>query len=145
MSELDEIDRLLEKKCYIMDFLPERVLEDSDGQYFDVENYLLNSDKYLQIRDKFENVIFSLMCYFHMKIFWNDSWIDKPDPKMIDDIISGHSNSLNCLFPNEDMLLVYDKDYLYLAIYNPSKDKYRLFEQIACSQGLFWRKAYDNE
>ncbi len=145
MSELDEIDRLLEKKCYIMDFLPERVLEDSDGQYFDVENYLLNSDKYLQIRDKFENVIFSLMCYFHMKIFWNDSWIDKPDPKMIDDIISGRSNSLNCLFPNEDMLLVYDKDCLYLAIYNPLKDKYRLFEQIACSQGLFWRKAYDNE
>ena len=145
MSELDEIDRLLEKKCYIMDFLPERVLEDSDGQYFDVENYLLNSDKYLQIRDKFENVILSLMCYFHVRIFWNDSWIDKPDPKMIDAIINDHSSSLNCLFPNEDMLLVYDKGCLYLAIYNPSKDKYRLFEQIAFSQGLFWRKAYDNK
>ncbi len=145
MSELDEIDRLLEKKCYIIDFLPERVPEGSDGQFFDVEHYLLNSDKYLRIRDKFENVILSLMCYFHMRILWDGSWIDKPDPKMIDDIINDHFEVLNCLFPKEDMLLVFDRDCLYLAIYNPPNDKHGLFEQIASSQGLFWKEAYDNE
>ena len=56
------LDELLAKECYIIDFLPERVSEDRDGQFFDVEDYLLNSPKHILIKDRFVSVILKLMC-----------------------------------------------------------------------------------
>ena len=54
------IDELLEKDCYIIDFLPETVSKDSNGQFFDVEDYWLNSQKYHMIKDHI------LYQYFHI-------------------------------------------------------------------------------
>ena len=55
----NRVNELLEKTCYVIDFLPEQVPKQSKGQFFDVEYYMLNSDKYIGIKDKFENVILS--------------------------------------------------------------------------------------
>lgn len=41
------IEELLEKPFYVIDFLPEQVKPDARGQFFDVECYLLNSDKHI--------------------------------------------------------------------------------------------------
>ena len=109
------LDELLAKECYIIDFLPERVSEDRDGQFFDVEDYLLNSPKHMLIKDRFVSVILKLMCYYHIAVLWNE-WVDKPNPKMIEKAISEmmdrQAGTLNCLFPNEAMLLVFDWDCL---------------------------------
>ena len=35
------VEALLEKPCWVLDFLPQRVPADSPGQYFAVEAYLL--------------------------------------------------------------------------------------------------------
>lgn len=133
---------LLEKDCYVIDFLPERVPKNNDGQFFDVEYYLLNGSRYGLIKDRFVNVILKLMCYYHITIQWN-GWIDKPNPKIIEnavfEIMENHSGTLNCLFPNEDMLLVFDWDCLNLSVYNPPEKTHDLFKQIAFSEGLFWR------
>lgn len=32
---------LLERQCYVIDFLPRQVSKDADGQFFKIENYLL--------------------------------------------------------------------------------------------------------
>ena len=40
-----KIDELLEKPCYVIDFLPQRVPKTNSGHFFDVEYYLLNSKK----------------------------------------------------------------------------------------------------
>lgn len=140
----DNIDQLLEKTCYVIDFLPERVPEDSDGQYFDVDYYLLNSSRYVILKDRSVNVILKLMCYYHTRILW-DEWIDKPDPELVENIVSeimdNHSGTLDCLFPEENMLLVFDWDSLYLAVYNPPQRAHELMKQIAASEGLFWRAA----
>ncbi len=137
------IDRLLEKDCYIIDFLPKTISKDSNGQFFDVEYYLLNSKKYYIIKEKFVAFILKLMCYYHMLILWND-WIDKPKPELIEkaatEIMENHSGSLNCLFPDENMLLVFDGDSLNLTVYNPPKRVRQLIKQIAFSESLFWRK-----
>ena len=42
---VSKIEELLEKPCYVIDFLPEQVKPSSRGQFFDVECYLLNSDE----------------------------------------------------------------------------------------------------
>lgn len=138
------IDRLLQKDCYIVDFLPETVSGDANGQFFDVEYYLLNSKKYCVLKDKFVFVILKLMCYFHILILWN-GWIDKPKPELIENVVteimSNHSGTLNCLFPDENMLLVFDWDCLNLSVYNPPEKAQWLLEKIAFSEGLFWRRS----
>ncbi len=143
-NDIEIIDRLLEKDCYIIDFLPETVSKNSKGQFFDVEYYLLNSKKYYTLKDRFICVILKLMCYYHISILWN-GWIDRPEPELIEnavtEIMVNHSGTLNCLFHDENMLLVLDWDCLNLSVYNPPQKTHQLFEQIAFSEGLFWRKA----
>lgn len=34
---MNAVDELLEKSCYIIDFLPEQVKPDAEGQFFDVQ------------------------------------------------------------------------------------------------------------
>ena len=142
MDELRKIDELLEKKCCIIDFLPERVPGNGKGQFFDVEYYFLNSEKHGLIKDKFVGVILKLMCYFHIKILWN-GWVDRPEPARIEaaisEIMENHSGTLHCLFPNENMLLIFDWDCLNLSVYNLPQKAERLFKDIALSEGLFMR------
>ena len=141
---MEKIDALLEKPCYIMDFLPEQVEQDNGGQFFDVEYYLLGNDKHIGLRDRFVSVILKLMCYYHVAILRN-GWVDRPSPKMIEEavceIMGNHSGTLNVLFVEEDALLVFDWDCLNLAVYNPSEKAQPIMEKIAFSEGLFWRKA----
>lgn len=136
------VDTLLNKECYIIDFLPKKVPCDSHGQFFDVEYYLLNSERSIIIKDKFVGVILKLMCYFQTSVLWN-GWIERPDPKIIDEAISvimeNHSGTLNCLFTDINTLLVFDWDCLNLSVYNPPKEALHIFEQISLSEGLFWR------
>lgn len=143
-KELEKIDCLLEKNCYIMDFLPEQVKQDRNGQFFDVEYYLLNSNKRFGIKDRFVAVILKLMCYYPASVLWN-GWIDRPSPEIIDnavnEIMDNHSGTLNVLFSDENTLLVFDWDCLNLSIYNPSEKVQSIMEKIAFSEGLFWRKS----
>lgn len=135
-------NKLLEKDCYIMDFLPETVPKNSNGQFFDVEYFLLNSEKYHGMKDKFVSVILKLMCYYHMSVLWN-GWVDRPGPELIEhavsEIMGNHSGMLDCLFPEENALLVFDWDCLNLSVYNPPANMQRICEKIAFSEGLFWR------
>ena len=51
---MKNIDSLLEKQCYVVDFLPKQVAKDAKGQFFEVENYLLNHHEWYGLRDRFE-------------------------------------------------------------------------------------------
>ena len=143
-NKMERINALLEKPCFIMDYLPEQVKADNGGQFFDVEYYLLNSDKHIGLKDRFVAVILKLMCYYHVSILWN-GWVDLPSPKMIEEavceIMGNRLGTLNVLFVEEDALLVFDWDCLNLSVYNPSEKTQSIMEKIAFSEGLFWRKA----
>ncbi|HIX24736.1 MAG TPA: hypothetical protein IAA09_07285 [Candidatus Lachnoclostridium avicola] len=54
-------------------------------------------------------------------------------------IMENHSGTLECLFPDENALLVLDCDCLNLSVYHPSEKMCRLLARIAESEGLFWR------
>lgn len=49
MEQANKVDELLEKSCYVIDFLPKQVKPDTGGQYFDIEYYLLNSEKHFSL------------------------------------------------------------------------------------------------
>lgn len=140
---MDKVDELLEKTCYVIDFLPRRVAPNEKGHFFDVEYYLLNSEKRIEMKNRFVNVILKLMCYYSTSILWN-GWNHHPDPAMIDQAISeimeNHSGMLHVLFPDENTLLIFEWDCLNLSVYNPSNSMLALLDKIACSEGLFlWR------
>lgn len=140
---MDRIENLLGKTCYIMDFLPEQVKENAGGLFFDVENYLIKSDKYTAFVEKFKGIILKLMCYYHTSIFWN-KWVDYPQPEKVAEIISEmsehHSGTLNVLFPQESTLLVFEWGDLNLSVYNPPEQVQTIMKKLASSEGLFWRK-----
>lgn len=143
MEQTSRIDELLEKPCYVIDFLPEQVRPDAGGQFFDVEYYLLNSDKHFSLKDKFVNIILKLMCYYHVSIQW-ESWMDRPSPQSVEEavntIMSNHSGCLNILLPEENVLVVFAWDSLNLSVYNPSEKVQTLMQKIAVSEGVFWWK-----
>ena len=144
---MNRIDNLLEKSCYIMGFLPEQVNEKTGGQFFDVENFLINSDRYTVFMEKFESIILKLMCYYHTSIYWN-TWVDYPQPEKVAEITSEmsehHSGILNVLFPQENTLLVFEWGDLNLSVYNPSEQVQAIMKKLASSEGLFWRKSEVN-
>ncbi|MBO7689782.1 MAG: hypothetical protein J6T14_02940, partial [Clostridia bacterium] len=70
------------------------------------------------------------MCYYHTVVLRDDGpgspdaeWVDRPDPAWVDTAITELTEigvgRLNALFPEENALLVFDADDLYLTVYAP--------------------------
>ena len=139
---MENIDRLLEAPCYVVDFLPEQVSKESNGQFFKVENFLLTHHEWYGLRDRFVRFILKVMCYYSVSIYQN-GWIEEPSPEqmveMIDSIIEEHSCDMNIMI--KDALIQFGWDCLHMSVYNPDEEMCVLFEEIAISEGMFWRKA----
>ena len=137
------VNELLEKDCWVMEYLPRQVPADSPGQFFKVETYLLNHFEEYGLRARFTAVILKLMCYHRVSVHWGE-WIENPHPELVADaiktILENHSGWLNILLPEENALLVFEWDCLHLALYNPSPELLDLVRQITASEGLFcWK------
>ena len=138
------VDRLLETPCYIIDFLPQQVPKDCGGQYFKVENYFLNHYDRYGLKGRLISIILRIMCYYPVSVYWGE-WIEQPTPEevaeIIDKIMRNQSGWMNMLFPDVDALLQFEWDCMHLSIYNPDDEMRELLEQIAWSEGMFFRKA----
>ena len=141
---MEIIDRLLGKSCYIIDYLPVPVPKDSKGQFFEVEEYLLNHFEHYGLRDRFIGIVLKLMCYYHTSVFINGEWKEQPSPdvvvELIKEIVQKSSDSLNIRFSEKDALLVMDGDCLNMTVYNPDEEMCILLKDIAASEGVFFRK-----
>ena len=138
------VDKLLEKPCYIIDFLPRQVPEDGGGQFFEVEDYFLNHVERYRLQDRFIRILLKIMCYYPVAVHWRE-WIEQPAPgqivEIMDIIFAKHSGDMNMLITSKDVLIQFGSDCLNISIYNPDDEMCELLEQIATSEGMFWRKA----
>ena len=145
---MQEIDRLLEKQCYIIDFLPQQVPAECGGQFFEVENYFLNKCGRYGLKDKFIRIILKLMCYYRVAVFC-EKWIEQPTPaqvvEIMEKVMNKHFDCMNMLFPECETLIQLDSDCMYLSIYNADNKMCCLLEQLAWSEGLFFRNAVLDE
>lgn len=111
------------------------------GQFFEVENYLLNHHEWYGLRDRFVRFILKVMCYYPVSIY-QDGWVGDSTPEqmveMIDFIMKEHSCDMNIMI--KDTLIQFGWDYLHMSVYNPDEEMCVLFEQIAISEGLFFFK-----
>ncbi len=75
------------------------------------------------------------------------NWIDQPTPEQVaeimDKIMHNHSGWMDMLVPEQDALLQFEWDCMHLSVYNPDEDLCALLEQIAWSEGLFFRPSAD--
>ncbi len=137
------VDRLLETPCYVIDFLPKPVPKETDGQFFKVEDYLLKHYECYGMKERVICTVLKAMCYYPIAVYWR-GWIEQPTPKqiveIIDTIMEKQSGDMNVLFTSKNALLQFGWDCLNISIYNPDEEMCILFEQIAASEGMFWRK-----
>ena len=137
------VDRLLDTPCYIIDFLPQQVPKACGGQFFAVEDYWLKHRGRYELRDRFVCIILKAMCYYPVSVYWGD-WIEQPTPEqvveIIDTIMENHSGDMNMVFTSKDALIQFGGDCLNMSIYNPDEEMRNLFERIATSEGMFWRR-----
>ena len=137
------VDRLLETPCYIMDFLPQQVPKDCGGQFFQVENYFLTHYARYGVRDRLLRTVLKAMCYYPVSVHWGE-WMEQPTPEQVaeimDTMMENHAWDMNMVFTSKDALLHFGWDCLHISVYNPDEEMQVLFEQIAISEGLFWRK-----
>ena len=137
------VDKLLEKPCYIIDFLPQQVTKDSRGQFFEVEDYLLKNFERYGLKDRIIRIMLKMMCYYSVSI--NNEHIEQPSPddiaEIIEAVVRNHLGCVYVLFDSKNALLQFDGDCLHMSVYNPDEEMCEIFEKIAISEGMFWRKA----
>lgn len=141
---MQRIERLLTAPCYLIDLLPRQVPKDCGGQFFAVETYLLNHYDRHGLQDRFLRILLKLLCYYPASVHWG-RWIRQPSPEQLADIVetifANHSGWMDLLFPEQDALLRLEWDCLHLAVYGPDEEMRGLLEQLARSEGMFFRAA----
>ena len=144
---METIDRLLEKSCYVIDFIPTQVPKELKGQFFEVEKYLLNHMARYSLLERYINIILKLMCYHQVSVFRDGAWTKQPSVdavvEFVEETIQNPSNVLNILFSEKDALLVVDGDCLHMTIYNPDEEMCILLKDIVASEGMFFRKSWE--
>ena len=123
------IDELLQTPYWIIDILPKQVPEGSPGQYFAIEKYWLEPERFSEIKQKHINVILKLNCYKDISI--DDE--TNPVPERIAEEM--RKRYLNIMV--DDSMIISEPDDTYMTIFNPDKDLLELVMTIAQGEGLF--------
>ena len=136
-------EELLEKPCWVIDFLPRQVPAGKGGQYFSVEAYYRRPENLPVLYRKFADLILKLNCYCDLVINEGISWEENPDPeKLYRRIIDAESiRFMDILIPSEDSLITLSWDDLYMSVYHPSAELLETVRDLAASEGLFVRPA----
>ena len=130
----NQIERLLEKPFWVIDFLPEQVSAERSKQYFAVEDFCCNSQYINQLYQRFAYLIIKLSCYFDID--------GNPSPKEIANSINNciSNGYINFLFPDNDTLITLNGGDLYMTVYNPNGRFLEMVQSLATAEGLFVRK-----
>ena len=140
---LDEmIEALLNKPYSVIDILPERVPEDSAGQYFAVERYYLQPPMITDIRRRFADVLLKLNCYSNFRVFFPDSGRSavNPPPEQLVSRIVAEQKDLCIILPEEDALITLNHDDTYMTVYNPPEPLLNRLGSLVSACGLFLRQ-----
>lgn len=124
------IEELLQTPYWIIDILPKQVPAYSPGQYFTVEKYYLEKERFKLIKEKHINVILKLNCYRDISI--DEEAEVNPSPERI-----AEEMRLRFLYiMTGDSMILSEPDDTTMTIFNPDDDLLELIRQIAAGEGL---------
>ena len=132
------IEELLEKPCMVVDFLPEQVPERDARQYFAVEKYYLEPERYKGFREKFTDILVKLSCYYAFSVCEAavGKFTDNPAPEWLAGKIR-EGKDLCVLLPEEKVLITLNRDDLYMTVYNAGGKVLGIVEKLAGANGMF--------
>ena len=139
-----DIEMIMERPYWVIDILPKRVPENSEGQYFKVEQYYLTEPYITALREKFLEIILKLSCYYAINISTDcgDNWIDTPDPDTLEKNIMNcvGANSLYISTSSPECLITIDGCDTYMTVYDPDNELIDILKPLTDAAGLFmWR------
>ena len=128
------IEELLQCPYWIIDIMPSQVPAGSAGQYFTVEKYFLQRDRFTEVKQKHINLILKLNCYRDISI--DDEDEINPSPEYIAEQMK---NRYLYIRIGESMILS-EADDTHLTVFNPDSQLLELIRQIASGEGLYiWK------
>lgn len=133
------IEELLQKPCWVIDFLPWQVPADSAGQFFAVERFYLQEQRQAALRRSFAEILLKVNCYFDMQVCEpeEESWERNTAPERLFSWIAENKKDLCILLPEEKAMFTLNRDELCMAVYQPSDRLLRLLDRLATAAGLF--------
>lgn len=141
----EQIERLLQGPCYLIDTLPEQVPPNSEGRYFMIDDFFTKPEQLKKLHHLFAILILKLNCYYAMNVSFDNglSWQDDIDPedfigKMEDLEDNGF---VRIIFAKQDILIDIDGCDIWLTIYGDNDSFLKLIEKLCLGHGLFFRKA----
>ena len=124
------IEELLQTQYWIIDILPKQVPAYSPGQYFAVEKYYLEKERFTVIKEKHINVILKLNCYRDVSI--DEETEVNPSPERI-----AEEMRLRFLYIMiGDSMILSEPDDTSMTVFDPDDDLLELIRQIAAGEGL---------
>lgn len=138
-----DIEEMLKKPYMVMDILPYRVPENSEGQYASVENYFRSLPQKEVITRKYTDIILKLNCYYDICVSYgySEECSDNPAPQEFADAVMNRKiNSVRILIPSADMMIDIDRDDTYAVVYGGDETVLKLLEKLAAAEGLFMWK-----
>ena len=136
---------IMERPYWIIDILPKRVPENSDGEYLQVEQYYLSEPHITALREKFLEIILKLSCYYAVNISTDcgDSLLDAPNPDTLEKNIMNcvEAKSLYISISSPECLITIDGCDTYMTVFDSDKELIEILKQLAGAVGLFMWQA----
>lgn len=139
----DLVGDLLQRPCWIVDVLPERVPDDAGGQYFAVERYWLQPGQNAALRRKYARILLALNCYFDMAVSFDggERWERNPDPEALADDMAGPGVSgddfLRAVFEAQGAMIDFAFAGTRMEVFDPALALLDKVRALAGAEGLF--------
>lgn len=135
-------DEFFETPFWVIDFLPEQVPADGEGQFFAIEEYYLKQPRRGALQKKFLDILLKLNCYYNFEV-WPLEHINceiNPAPDILEELMMGMDEALNIVLPSVNSLIVTQPDDLHMTVYNPDEKLLELLQKLALAAGLYvWK------
>ena len=130
---------LLEKPCWVIDFLPEQVSAHSAGQFFAVERFYLREPRYAALRRSFADILLKLNCYYDLEVGAPEEGQPErnPAPERLFSRVTENQKDLCVLLPEVSALITLNRDDTHMTVYNPPARLLKRLGELAAAEGLF--------
>lgn len=143
------VGRLLDqKRCWIVDLLPERVPKEAGGQYFAVDRYFRQPERRGALYRRFAELLLRLNCYSDLAVSFDggDSWSLNPEPEAFAERLTelDVGSFFRGIFPAEGVMAELDPGDTYLSFFDPEERLLARLRQLALSGGFcLWLSEQD--
>lgn len=138
------IDILIKKPCYVIDFMPMRVMAEHNIDFFnEVEQFYLSEEQLKDLSKSFTSIILKTLCYFDFKITYNGKKISKDCKsveKAVKNVVKKQKGNLTVILEKDETLIQISGGQLTIAVYTNNITVQNIMQAIALSERLFWWK-----